>query len=166
MAYKDIGRQTGYFRTGWKLEKLYELVDDLRTADRILQNGMETDMSFTLDTSQLGTADRILQNGMETGLSLLIFRTFFLDGRPDTSERDGNFLHCARFLFYKGTADRILQNGMETGIVPLLDLPRTADGRPDTSERDGNNKKLSMVSGVFVDGRPDTSERDGNQSQK
>ena len=85
------GRQTGYFRTGWKL------------------------------------------------IGKLLACNLFLDGRPDTSERDGNFLpNCASASFALGrqtgyfrtgwkltgfndffpgliwTADRILQNGMET----------------------------------------------------
>ncbi len=42
MAYKDIGRQTGYFRTGWKRRKA------------------------------------------------MAMKKIAADGRPDTSERDGN----------------------------------------------------------------------------
>ena len=61
------GRQTGYFRTGWKLSGNNIILTGLsRTADRILQNGMETHTNqASTKTDHIWTADRILQNGME-----------------------------------------------------------------------------------------------------
>ena len=155
------------------------------------------------------TADRILQNGMETEERSQYTVERIEDGRPDTSERDGNSLPRINIPRWSWTADRILQNGMETSIhtgdifykcgrqtgyfrtgwkhrnvSPCLLYHE--DGRPDTSERDGNPHK-PYDNGLCVrtadrilqngmetndlschllpspsDGRPDTSERDGN----
>ncbi len=93
----SLGRQTGYFRTGWKHKQMSLYHHTIRTADRILQNGMETSyLAKFLDI-------------------------FCVDGRPDTSERDGNV-----------NQDKSQQ-------------PVKEDGRPDTSERDGIKRGKAIL---------------------
>ncbi len=75
---------------------------------------METSKAIGYISIGTWTADRILQNGMETKSLFGFLYEIQKDGRPDTSERDGNFR---------------INIGTDSGL---------RDGRPDTSERDGN----------------------------
>ena len=115
MAAVFFGRQTGYFRTGWKLIAKTVIVPCV-----------------------LGRQTGYFRTGWKH--FRLIRKSFALkDGRPDTSERDGNREGADKPLLARaGRQTGYFRTGWKHETLPKTLLTAAMDGRPDTSERDGN----------------------------